>query len=266
MDNLVAKLEKLNFTKTESKVYLSLLKHGDMSGYQVGKILGLSRSSVYAALDTLYAKGAITLLPSDAKIYSPRNAKDLIENIKHDFNDSADELMEDLKNIKQNELNEGYKNVKGKKNIVSKMSEMIKKSTKEIYMNTDFDVELFRDDIDEAIKRGVRVVMFSFSALDFDEIPVEFYSHGIDVDECGANTRLMLVVDYEEVLISSKGSDDYIGTFSSNKLLVQITSEHIHHDIYLMKLKQKYGEDLFDESIMLNTLMEQESPEDDTDK
>ncbi|MCM1990754.1 TrmB family transcriptional regulator [Oceanirhabdus seepicola] len=265
MDNLINKLEKLNFTKTESKVYLSLLKHGDMSGYQIGKVLGLSRSSVYSALDTLYAKGAITLLPGDAKIYSPRNPNDLIENIKDDFNNSANQLMDDLKNIQLKEINEGYMNIKGKKNIVSKMSEMIKKSTKEIYMNTDFDVELFKNDLAEAINRGVRVVIFSFSALNFERIPLEFYSHGIRVCECGANTRLMLVIDYEEVLIASKGIDeDYIGTFSFNKLLVQITSEHIHHDIYLMKLKEKYGEDLFDESIVLNTLMEKENSFDDT--
>lgn len=267
MDNLVTKLEKLNFTKTESKVYLSLLKHGDISGYQIGKILGLSRSSVYSALDTLYGKGAITLLPGDAKIYSPRNPKNLIENIKNDFNNSADELMGDLKNIQMKKANEGYKNIKGKKNIVSKMNEMIKKSTNEIYMNTDFDVEMFRDDIHEATKRGVRVIMFSFSALNFDRIPLEFYSHGISISQCGSNTRLMLVVDYEEVLIASKGIDeDYIGTFSFNKLLVQITSEHIHHDIYLMKLKEKYGKDLFDENIVLNTLMEKENSFHDTHK
>lgn len=267
MDNLVTKLEKLNFTKTESKVYLSLLKHGDISGYQIGKELGLSRSSVYSALDTLYGKGAITLLPGDAKVYSPRNPKNLIENIKKDFNNSVDELMDDLKNIEMKEANEGYKNIKGKKNIVSKMNEMIKKSTKEIYMNTDFDVELFIEDIHEAVKRGVRVVIFSFSALDFRGIPLEFYSHGISICECGANTRLMLVVDYEEVLIASKGMDeDYIGTVSFSKLLVQITSEHIHHDIYLMKLKEKYGKDLFDEKILLNTLMERENYFDDTHK
>ncbi|QVK19061.1 TrmB family transcriptional regulator [Mycoplasmatota bacterium] len=265
MDNLITNLEKLNFTKTESKVYLSLLKHGDMSGYQLGRILGLSRSSVYAALDTLYHKGAITLVPGNTKIYSPSNPKNLIENIKNDFNNSADELIDELKNIQMKNINDEYKNIKGKKNIITHMSEMIKNSTKEIYMNTDFDVELFKEDIHDALKRGVRIVMFSFSALDFTGIPIEFYSHGINVCECGANTRLMLVVDYKEVLVASKGMDeDYIGTFSYNKLLVQIISEHIHHDIYLMKLKEKYGEDLFDKNIVLNTLMEKENFSDDT--
>ncbi|GAA0179913.1 TrmB family transcriptional regulator [Clostridium sediminicola] len=267
MDSLVTKLEKMNFTKTESRVYLSLLKHGDINGYQIGKILELSRSSVYSALESLYSKGAITLLPGNSKIYSPRNPKDLIENIKNDFNDSADELMGDLKNIQMKKTNEGYMNIKGEKNIVSKMNEMIKNSTKEIYMNTDFDVELFKDAIHEATKRNVRVVMFSFSALDFKGIPLEFYSHGIRVSECGSNTRLMLVIDYNEVLIASKGMDeDYIGTFSFNKLLVQITSEHIHNDIYLLKLKEKFGDDLFDQNIILNTLMEKEHSFDDKQK
>lgn len=84
--------------------------------------------------------------------------------------------MDGLNNIQMKEANEGYK-----------MNDIIKKSTKEIYMNTDFD--------------------------------------GISTYECGSNTRLMLVTDYEEVLIASKGIDEnYIGTFSRKKLLQRIIS------------------------------------------
>lgn len=257
MDNLISKLESLNFTKTESKVYLSLLKHGEMSGYQIGKAIGLSRSSIYSALDSLYKKGAITLLEGDSKIYAPINPKILIESIKSNFNSSANELMDELKTLQKPSTNEGYMNVKSMSNIILKLNEMIDSAKCEIYMNTDFDVSYFESNLKKAVSRGVRVILFSFSKLDFKDVNLEFYTHGVKIGKCGSNTRLMLVIDFKESLIASKETEEYLGTFSSNKLLVKITSEHIHHDIYLMKLKKKYGEELFDKNILLNTLMEE---------
>jgi hypothetical protein len=38
--------------------------------------------------------------------------------------------------------------------------------------------------------------------------------------------------------------------------MAAIVSEHIHHDIYLLKLKEKYNKDLIDEDIKINTMME----------
>ena len=84
------------------------------------------------------------------------------------------------------------------------------------------------------------------------------HSHGVVIKDCGANTRMMLVVDFKKTLIaSSEDNGQFLGTFTDNKLLASIVAEHIHHDIYLLKLKREYGKDLVDENIKLRTLLEE---------
>jgi hypothetical protein len=70
----------------------------------------------------------------------------------------------------------------------------------------------------------------------------------------------MLVIDYDKTLIASNlESPDFVGTFTENRLLSHIVSEHIHHDIYLLKLKQKYNRNLVSEDILIKSEFEKNS-------
>ncbi|UKI54025.1 MAG: helix-turn-helix domain-containing protein [Treponema sp.] len=46
-------LVRLGFSQTEAKVYCAMVSEEKMNGYQIAKLLGTSRSSVYAALENL---------------------------------------------------------------------------------------------------------------------------------------------------------------------------------------------------------------------
>ena len=149
-------------------------------------------------------------------------------------------------------------NIKGEKNVIEEVKKMLESAEKEIYLNTNYDLDLFKEELKSLKERDIRIILFSFHNLDLDGLEnlVEFYHH--DKKE-GQNEekRMMLVVDEEEVLIANKKiNGELIGTLTKNNLLVSIVSEHIHHDIYLLKLKEKYGEDLVDEEIKLNSHFE----------
>ncbi|QZY56175.1 helix-turn-helix domain-containing protein [Crassaminicella profunda] len=62
MKEIINMLEKLSFSKTEASVYITLLKHPKLTGYQIAKKINISRSSVYSALDNLYNRGGVSLL------------------------------------------------------------------------------------------------------------------------------------------------------------------------------------------------------------
>lgn len=66
------------------------------------------------------------------------------------------------------------------------------------------------------------------------------------------------MLDYEKTLVADKGPhrEDFLGVFTDNILLDSIISEHIHNDIYLLKLKKLYGENLINEDSKLNTMLE----------
>lgn len=267
MENITSLLVKLHFSKTEAEVYLTLLKYPNQTGYQIAKKLNMSRSSIYSALDNLYTRGIVSLLPGEVNTYKAQNPEILIEHMKKDFIQSADLLKEELSRIEKIDTEDRYLNIEGYDTIILKAKELLLLAQKEVYMNTDFDLQIFSKELNELERRGVRVIVFSFSKLNTENLSVEFYSHGVEVKTCGTNTRMMLVVDFKKTLIAnSEDHLNFLGTFTDNRLLASIVAEHIHHDIYLLKLDKKHEKDLIDSSIKLNTLLEEIEPKEDSIK
>ncbi len=257
MEDLLQALCKLDFTKTEADIYITLVKHKQLSGYKIAKLINLSRSSVYKALDNLYQKGHIYLLPKEANEYVAKRPEILMEELKSDYVATADILKEKLSQFDEKPSERSFFNIEGYDNIITKTKELLLEAKTEIYMNTTIDLQLFKSEIEMIHARGVRIIVFSFSALNHENLPIELYSSAETEHVCHSS-RLMLVVDYTKTLIASNmRHSDYIGTFTENHLLSSIVSEHIHHDIYLHKLKNKYEKSLLDKDILLCTLMEE---------
>ncbi len=62
MDNaalgvLTEKLVQFGLTRQEATIYMCLLRSKDLSGYEVSKLTGISRSNVYSALAALVDEG-----------------------------------------------------------------------------------------------------------------------------------------------------------------------------------------------------------------
>lgn len=257
MNEILSLLEKLNFSKAEAAVYVDLLKNSSLNGYQIAKNLNMSRSSVYSALDNLYQKGIVFLLPGDSKLYKAENPSTLTKKMKNEFVETVDLLGIKLQELETSVPEEGYLNISGYDNVISKAKELLLTAEKEVYMNTDFNLQTLSKEFIELKKRGVRIIIFSFNKSNDENLPVEIYTHN-EASCFGKQTRIMLVVDCKKTLIADKGPhrEKFLGTFTDNVLLASVVSEHIHNDIYLLKLKNKYEENLIDDSIKLNTILE----------
>lgn len=261
-DFIIQELEKLNFSKMEAQVYITLIKEGEQNGSQIAKLLGASRSSVYAALNNLYKKGVVYSVPGDTNIYRGERPEVLVEKLKNNFTKTADILKEKMSQLNTDKKERNYINIKGTDNFIEKARELLLTARREIYLNTCIDLQIFKEELTELGGRGVRIVAFSYDKMNIENLPVELYSHPIEAQCEGScdneNIRLMLVVDLTTTLIGSSvsRSEDIIGTFTENSLLVSIVSEHIHHDIYLLKLREKYGEELIGEDIKIGSMLE----------
>jgi sugar-specific transcriptional regulator TrmB len=256
MDELLQHLEVLHFSKTEASVYITLVQNGKLNGSQIAKSLHISRSSVYSALNNLYSKGVVFLLPGESNVYKARDPELLIEAMKTEYLQAADNAKSHLTTLKAAEREDEYVNIKGYQNFVIKTKEILRQAQQEVYMNTCFEPDIFAEEIRELNERGVRIVVFSFANIHPEGLPVEFYSKygGEDVRE---HQRMMLVVDLKRALIAgSYQGGEVFGTFTDNPLLVSIVSEHILLDIYLLKIEQKYGKLDFLQDIQISSLVE----------
>ena len=131
-----------------------------------------------------------------------------------------------------------------------------------------------------ASNRGVRIILFSWQNINTYDIPLEFYCGYTGENVC-SDKRIFMVVDARNCVIGSNdrtgytphktiseesilpdSEKDFLGMTSTNQLVVNIVMEHIHFDIYLQRLKTKYGQSLIDTDIQIGTIMEQGFNED----
>lgn len=258
---IIKELQKFGFKEIEARVYLELVKNPNSNGSQLAKSLNLPRTSVYSALDTLYEEGIIFLLPNqNSKTYTAVPPNELLDNLKEVYMKSIETLQSEFDKINIQEENKNYVNIKGEENVIAEIKKMFRSAEKEIYLNTNYDLSLFKEELKLLQEKSVRVILFSFHDLDLEGLKdaVEFYHHDKKEGQ-KEEKRIMVAADEEEVLIANKKKQgELIGTLTKNNLLVSIVSEHIHHDIYLLRLKEKYGEDLVDEEIKLDSHFEKD--------
>lgn len=261
-EDIIRKLEQLNFNKIEARVYVVLLKHGELNGSQIAKIINSSRSSVYLALNNLYKRGIVYLIPGNTNMYRAENPEILVKKMTDDFKETTSSLKKDLLSLEKGDTEKNYYNLSGTKNFINKAKEILLYAKKEVYINTCLDLEIFKKEFEILKTRGVRIIVFTYAKLDKGDLPIELYMHPINnYDESKDKKdeiRLMMVVDLNHTLVcSTKDKNvEMSGIFTEHQLLANIIAEHIHHDIYLLRLKQKYKKEIVDNDILLNSLLE----------
>ena len=152
----------LGFTQTEAKVYCAMVSEESANGYQIAKTLNLSRSSVYAALENLLEKGAIHSIPGKTNEYTVVEPELLLEKIMSNYKKNAEIAKESLNSLAVHGNSRNFfLNIQGLNNIIDNIHIMIQKAEKEILISTSMDLKPIADDLKEALKRGVRVIVFS---------------------------------------------------------------------------------------------------------
>jgi len=264
-EKLIEKLEMLNFNKIEAKVYIALIKYNELNGSQIAKKINASRSSVYLALDNLYKRGCVYLISGDTNMYKAEKPEVLIEKMKANFEEAANTIKDDLLQLDKADNGKNYYNLNGTQNFINKAKELLLYAKKEVYINTCIDLQIFKNELDILKNRGVRIIVFTYSKMNVENLPIELYRHPIedyDEAECQKDeVRLMIVIDLNYTLICSTNSEDaeMTGTFTENQFLANIIAEHIHHDIYLLKLKKREQRELIDKDILLDSLLEKKT-------
>lgn len=257
MDHVISILERFRFSRTEALVYVNLLQNGHLTGYQIAKHIGLSRSSVYNALNTLYKRGVVFLLPGESNLFRALEPDILIPRLKKEFQEASTALEQALAHLEVPDTGGRFLNIEGFDNLILKAKELLRTAEHEVLINTDFDPFLFEEEFHALKAKNVRCILFSFSEMPSEGLPLECYTHGYPLKAGHLFSRIMLSVDHKLTLIgSSQEGNRFVGTYTENNLLASIVAEHIHHDIYLLNLKKVYGKELLSDGIAISSYFE----------
>lgn len=273
-------LVRLGFSKTEAKVYCAMVSEEKMNGYQIAKLLGTSRSSVYAALENLLDKGAIVSIPGQTSEYAVVDPGQLIDKITSKYKKSAETAKNLLEQLSLRRRASNYFcNIQGWQNLLDEIKSMVDSAEKEILMNSSIDLKPLVENLDKAKRRGVRIIVFSWLNLELYNLDIELYCNDVSLLK-SPQKRFIMVADnnscilcsndrnefipYKEIVkndgslcsMLSAEDKDFLGVRTDNRLLVNLMAEHIHFDIYLNKLRIKYGGEIITPDIHINSIME----------
>lgn len=226
--SLIENLTAFNLTRQEALIYIEFLSHGEMSGYEVAKETGISRSNVYSALQSLAEKGALYLIEGESTKYTPVPVKFFLKNTISELQKKAKLIEKEAP--KQRENKEGYITILGAKNIENKIRQMLENAKERIYFMADKEVlSCFQKEIEDLLLSEKKVVILS----DFDDFSMlkGIIFHKTQTEE----NQIRLIVDSSFVLTGTiSGSEHDTCLYSGQQNLVNLMKEALKNKIELL--------------------------------
>ena len=218
-------LKRFGLTGVEASIYEALLEKGAMTGYEISKETGISRSNVYSSVNSLVEKGAAYISEGEAAKYTPVEIKTFTENCLRSLKAEAESLVENAP--KPLEKSEGYITINGERHVKDKIHEMLSKTNLRVYlMAEDALISEYEEELSLLINKGKKIVLLSESkdvkgALNYHTKP-----------EKG---QIRLITDSQFVLTGSVETCLYSG----QQNLVAVMKEALKNRIDLIKIENE---------------------------
>jgi sugar-specific transcriptional regulator TrmB len=159
-NNYLEQLCAFSLTRLEALIYTELLTHGKMTGYEISKETGISRSNVYASLNGLVEKGGAYLVEEESTKYIPVSVQKFTQNALRSLGKKADYL---IKNAPAKIIpKEGYITITGVENIKNKIRQMILDTQYRLYFLASASlIQEFESELKALIAQKKKVVLIT---------------------------------------------------------------------------------------------------------
>lgn len=228
---LIEQLMKYGLTRQEAIIYMTLHSDGELTGYEVAKLTGISRSNVYTALAGLVEKGVAYVIEESVTKYIPVDFDEFSNNFIHNLQETRQEIIKSLP--KRKEESQGYITIRGNKNILNKLRNMIADTKYRIYVAVSSDIlSNYTQELSELVEKDIKVVLLVDKPFELKGATV-YLKEKIDC-------QIRLICDSHKVLtgqLSSNGEATCL--YSENQNLVDVFKEMLKNEIKLIELSNQ---------------------------
>lgn len=241
LDEKINLLKNIGLTDTESKVYLTLIKNGNTSGYEASKLSGVPRSKIYNTLESLVRKGFVLFSEKDGNTrYASIPINEISEKIKREINHTLDELDTQLKDYEAVTDLEYIWHIKEYNNVFAKCRNIINSTEKELLIQIwEEDISEIIDEVIELQDKGVKIGAVFFSENEKFELPLKNYvKHGMlkqKHEEMGGRF-ITLVSDNKQVVFGQILSGNVAEViWTKSRPMISMAGECVRHDMYFYR-------------------------------
>lgn len=160
-ENIVLdKLGAFGLTRQEANIYLCLYRQGELNGYEVAKLTGISRSNVYSGLTVLTDKGAAYLIEGSSNKYMAVPIEEFCENKIRSLCEEKQYLIKNIPTVKKKEA--GYITITGSQNIWDKIIHMLHEAQMRIYFSASYEIiEKLQAEFCKVLEKNIKLVLIT---------------------------------------------------------------------------------------------------------
>ncbi|EPY10837.1 MULTISPECIES: TrmB family transcriptional regulator [Paenibacillus] len=198
---LITHLRSLGFTEMEAKIIVSLSEQGAMTGYEVAKKLGVSRSNVYAALQRLVDHGVILHRDGEPSHYAALQPEELTRILASRLDSSLHYIREHMPVTEADETS--FYSIEGERAVIETVKRVLQEAKLEIIADVwPEDATLIREHLALAEARGVKVLWSIAGSEDNASMRVPSL---FDADGMRHTRPFAFIIDRKEALVGSMG-------------------------------------------------------------
>ena len=222
-------LLKLGFSPIEANVFSTLCKHGALTGYEVSKFCGISRSNVYAALYSLQDKGKCYVVEGEATKYIPLTKEELLAEANREWGEVLTAIETHFPETMVS--SEPYITIKGYDNVLAKVKNAILVCKSHLYLlASEPYIELFRKELSEIIENR-RVTIISDQSTNL--VNASIYKRE------KAPEGFHFIIDTHVVLTGDLSDSSAQCLYTTNPALVRFMRESFITELDMIKLTDK---------------------------
>jgi HTH-type transcriptional regulator, sugar sensing transcriptional regulator len=248
MESIYNHLVQLGFTELESKCLLVLAENNKMTGYEVAKKLGVSRSNVYSALQNLLDNGMILSSISDHTYFQALPLKQIQNKIQDKIDTSFKYLNKHFPTLLHS-LDDFY-TLDGEKQVAERARLELLKANDEIIADIwTEEADLFGNILVECEHQNINVMVSTVGSV---ELPLKTVLMDEREDSWQENgwRKFSFVIDRKTAILGVRGQGFATkALITEHPAMVKLLLNNFFHDIVIHEImndmkeemEQKYG-------------------------
>ena len=238
-EEIKQRIQDLGFTSYEAMAYVSLLENNPVTRYELSKNSGVPRSAIYNVILKLEQNGAVNAFSTEPEKYIPLPPDQLLEQLERQFHEKVEKARSLMKNFENQIVPDHLWNIIGYDNLTAKVKELIDKAKSALHLSLwKREYDAIRHELEQAAQRGVKVIVFSFTEIPFNN--GSCYCYGISEKELEKfwDHKIIVIRDKEELVMGQASKQENRKTvWTNNRALIDIALNHIILDITIYGIR-----------------------------
>jgi sugar-specific transcriptional regulator TrmB len=228
---MLEKLAEFGLTRQEAAIYMLLYANPNVTGYEIAKSAGISRSNAYASLSSLTDKGGARLIEGMPNRYTPVPVVEFCENKIRALQRNMEYIAVNMP-VTPDPASEGYLTIQGEQNITDTAINMLSQTTLRVYMSaSDSIIGYFEEELKRLVSKGIKVVIITGKPFSLDGAIVYHASK--------PGRQIRLITDSRKVLTGDlENGKESTCLFSGKRNLVDVFKESLKNEIRLIEIKE----------------------------